>query len=352
MKPKLKLVKSQDKAQKKWFRQSSFSRMLFILTGVVLVQMILGWIWNKHSYSVIETFRVQTGSIETFMPIYGLIIRDESVVFLPRTGYVKPLVEEGKRVPVGKELFYVSSSPLQESGDSDESEEEKGFWESVPVIGGLFDEDTGHEEEEPLLAYEEKILSTNAGVVSFQLDGLEKYGPGNFFYMAQEDLKKNCDLDISENNHSFKGRINRGTPLAKIVDTYEWYFSVVLTEEQGAALGGQVGFYFDFAPQERVSGKLVEEFKKNSSHCFTWEITRELPDFYLHRIAKANLVYAQEEGIMLPLDALVRVEEVTGVYLLEAAGVVRFQEVQVKGKEGDMILVEGIDPNSQVIVNP
>ena len=54
----------------------------------------------------------------------------------------------------GEELYVARA--LQESGDSDESEEE--VLESVPVIGRLFDEDTGHEEEEPLLAAERFYL--------------------------------------------------------------------------------------------------------------------------------------------------------------------------------------------------
>lgn len=353
MKPKLKVIKNNNDKQRSWLKRKHLNRLLLVLGTVVLAQMVLGWVWSRYSYSVIETTRAETGFMESYLDIYGMISLEEEVVVVPRSGYFQPLVRDGKRVPVGKQLAIISSEP--KAKPPDEVEEEGNFWENLPVIGAYFNKENEEDDsyQEAMFSFEDYIIAPEAGIVSFQVDGFEQFGPGNYPYLKEEEIVSNLEKFQEKVELDLNGRLTRGTPLLRIIDNYRWYISVVVDEETAAFLKDlpQLGIYFDFAPEERVQGRLVEAYEEGLDFFLTWEITRQLPDFYLQRATKVKLSYARQEGIVLPRSAIIDREEAEGVYLLEA-GAARFQEVEIIQTDEEEALVEGLTHNCQVIINP
>lgn len=359
--------------------KKSIYYMLVIVTFFLLAQVLIGWVWRHFSQRGIDVVWVEEGSIVKSFPVEGMVTYEEEIITAPSPGYVYFQADMGKRVPVGKELAVLSGFPAEEEkvqADAETSEdiEKPGYIKSqFERFKRWFlygEEDIAEEDVEENLSNElqdedDEILSPGleltieapkAGIVLNVIDGWERYGPQKEFpYLEKGEFK-----EIEEGKERLKKEFDRGErvhtrdPLLKIVNNYRWYFSALVPAQYGELLskGASIKLSFSFAPGTEVAGEVIElNQRENGDYEVTWQITREVEDYYSYRWSSAEIIYEIIEGKKIPEESYIEQDGREGIFIVDR-GKVRFQEVEVMGEKEDHILIEELDYTNAVITTP
>lgn len=326
--------------------------ILLFLALFLLAQILTGWIWGMFGQRSIQTISAGEGSLEQTFPISGLVTFEEEIILSPRSGFVNYLIEEGSRVPVGVELARISDFPPEEAVSAADEEEQN----TTDYLMRFKDWFLGSEAAEDRSSFTPKngettIINPQAGLVSFNFDGWERFGPGSSFpYLTEEEFNEKP----SQEQHMGSGqKVSCFSPLLRIINNYTWYFSAVFPAASGEILAEQpqVLLYFSFSPDCPVIGEQVEVRKDGEVLQITWAINQHLENFYNQRWCQAEIVYGQIEGTMIPRNTLIEKDDKKGVYIIEK-GIISFCEVQILGEKEDLYLVENLDPHENVVLSP
>lgn len=317
----------------------------------LLMQILFGWIWGTPKENSIRTFLAEKGSIELKIPVSGLTSFDEEIVFSPAPGFIQYIVEEGFRVPAGVELARISESPVEETGSAVEEEEEgvSDYFSRLKewFLGG---DSTDGDSYEAVNA-PTSVISPQAGLVSLKIDGWEKFGPqAGFPYFTEEEFN---EKPSQEQYMGCGKKVDRYTPLLRIINNYTWYFSAVLPVSSGEIIAEKpsVLLYFSFAPDCPVTGEQVEAIREGDILKITWAISQFVENFFNQRWCSAEIIYGEVEGIKIPKSTLIEKDEQKGVYIVEKEHI-SYYEVVIIGEKDDYYLVENLEPYEKVVLNP
>ncbi len=347
---KLKKAKQRFQVHSGEGRRFDFSRLkqgfvfyvLLLLALVVIVQVGYHWLGEQFLAWRLQVVVAERGAMEQELIVDGLITRSEEVIRAPEHGVILELAEAGERVAVGKELARIGVTPEPQPPEQDQ---ENG------VEPG---ENPGDEEEtagnEPAPGDFEEIVtisSTEAGLLSYYLDGLEnREGP---YYMGSEEGKDDLPEISVTKEHD---RITAGEPLLKIVDNWEWHYNVTLPLHPGQKVTSEqeIKLAFDFYPGEKVTAELYhfEVDEDNNEVRLTYLIEKQVNGFDQVRYSQAELFYSRQEGVIVPAEAVFEKDQAKGVFV-NRGGRVAFQPVEVIASKSDQALVEGLEPQSLVI---
>ena len=330
--------------------------ILFSLASLLIVQMLIGWVWGPTGHSSLHTISAVESKVDVSFSIPGATSFKEEIVLAPCAGFVYYKIAGGERVPVDKELAIISAYPLAKEAEN-KSRDAVKMTETETSLQGFKEWFLGEKERQghvPFTSLQEevKIYAPAPGLVAMNFEGLEEYGPQHGFpYFSGEDLQnKVCPAESLCSGD----KVSRFQPLLKIIDNYYWYFSAVLPRDMGQLIAEkpEVKIFFSFAPETPVRGEQVElEEKEDGTLLATWRIGRELPGLYDRRCCKAEIVYEEKPGVLIPKSALVEAGGKQGVYLLEK-GAVRFQEVKLLLEKGEDVLVKNWEGQQRIIANP
>jgi len=331
-------------------RRFDFSRLkqgfvfyvLLLLALVVIVQVGYHWLGEQFLAWRLQVVTAEQGIMEQKQEVEGLITRSEKVITAPDHGVILDLAKAGERVPHGKELARIGITaephfPGRDEEEAENSEDNEGD-ENSPG-GDDFDPD----DFETVIT----ITGEEAGLLSYYIDGLEnREGP---FYIAAENL----DEKVPEGSVTAKyDRVMAGDPLLKIVNNWEWHYNIVMPLHPGQAIVSEreVELDFAFTSEGPVRAELyhteIDEGKNEVR--LTYLLEKQLPGFAEVRRAEAVLYYAQQEGVIVPAEAVFEKNRQTGVFI-NRGGRVAFQPVTVTARQDDRAMVEGLEPRSQVI---
>ncbi|RJX29044.1 MAG: hypothetical protein C4554_01610 [Dethiobacter sp.] len=325
--------------------------ILLSLALFLLVQILFGWIWGNVNQGAINTTLASEGFVNVSFTAAGITTYSEKVVPAPRSGFVYYQVAEGERVPVGKGLARITEFPLDE--EINEQNEEQGFTEYFQRIKNWFLGEKNEDYSYFFVTNEEvHVEAPLPGLVSFRVDGFEKFGPDTHFpYLTPQEFE---EKGPDEQNLDSGEKVFRLMPLLKLINNYYWYFSTVLTPELGQLVAEKprVKIYFSFAPDVPVWGEQVEAGKRDDGQLeITWYIDRELPGLFNQRWCSAEIVYKNLQGILVPKSALMEIDGKKGVYVLEK-GFIHFREITVLAERENDFLVKNLELYERLITKP
>lgn len=327
--------------------------LLIFLAIFLLAQVLVGWLLGYFGRASVETAILEEGSKDVKLGSEGVVTFEEEVVLAEETGYVYFKVSEGERVPRGKEIACILEQPVEESnGVLDEAAAAREHLEATKrwLLGEQAEEGTGRFSTWPKDA--KSVAAPSPGVVSFTIDGLEKYGPENGFPYPCQKADQN-ETTVQERKIKSGERIHRFMPLFKLINNYHWYYSTVLPVEKGEAIAelSEVKLRFSFDPDRVVTGRIVEAEQDEKAYKITWMIKQSLKNFERQRLVEAELIYDRLTGILVPASALIEKEGRHGAYVVNK-GLVEFQEVSVLGEKEGYYLVKQIEPHVRVVTSP
>ena len=332
--------------------------ILLLLALVILVQLGYHWLGEQFQSWRLGVIEAEQGNMQQQAEIRGIVTRDEKVITSPVDGFILHLATVGERVPVGFELARIgqlTTAEMQMLLDSAEPGPGEELWDRIQQYWQDVFPDEGSELSEtgenlPLFTSVVSIDCPHAGFVSYYLDSWEDRTQP--YYVNETE----SELEIPTGTYTVEGDlVQRGQPILKIVDNWQWYFSAVVPFHPGRMIAvlPQVELSFEFAPEEPVEAILIShEIDETAQEVrLTYQINRQLPGFDLVRLTYATLLYEQKSGIIVPEAAVFKKDNLTGVYLNQSGRVV-FVEITVAEKQDDNVMVEGLQPGSLIITRP
>lgn len=274
-------------------------RRLFSLLGFILLLIYVPALW-KWVFSVNhEIGVVKTATLEVKAPFEGILIRKETLLESPGTGIMIPTIQNGERVPKGREVASFIQSNMRDvvenyrqmeveilkrvvtefdsaagsqreiwesaietqikrltsvsnTGDLSQAEDLRGSVDRVLEArarymlesGSLADKLKNEKNELERLRSNvknsvESIISSESGVVLYKCDGYEdKYTAENRHSITFDDIEK----AMAEKNDQEKSltpaeiNVKENEPFGKIISNDEGWLSFRLKEKQGAEI--------------------------------------------------------------------------------------------------------------------
>ncbi len=297
-------------------RQES-SKLVIVVVKALFFLLCVQLIWSFFSGHFLS-FILKIEIVEEVFQEYcitaeGLLGFQERIVVAHTGGTLTWLREEGKRVAVGEPVAKTVSPRGEET----------------------------------------ILLAPVAGIFSPYTDGLEAlvyphrdWQPDKEAFLAFSPLLQ---------YYTSGQTIIAGVPLFKIVENFNWYYSLILTEKDSRKLSNNSNLWLDFFfAQEIIPVNSFRQIKlKGGSYLVIFSLSHDLEDFYRRRWEKARIVYRKERRVAIPTSALITREGKEGVLRL-VRSTIRFREVEVfkKNETKEKIIVEGLDPGWEIIKNP
>jgi putative membrane fusion protein len=342
----------------KTVRQAVVFYFLLLLALVILVQLGYHWLGEQFQSWRLGIIEAEAGYMQQKAEIRGIVTRDEMLITAPVDGVILQLAAAGERAPVGFELARIgqlTAAEMQMLVDSAEPGPGEELWERIQqywqdVFPEQDDDISDAGASPPIFNTIITIECPQAGFISYYLDSWEDRKQP--LYLPDEELETN----VPTGTYIMEGDlVQRGQPILKIIDNWQWYFSAVIPFHPGRMIAAleQVELTFEFAPGEPVEAKLISsELDETAQEVrLTYQIDKQLPGFDLLRLTTASLLYEQKSGIIVPEAAVFKKENLTGVYLNQGGRVI-FAEVTVLEKQEDYVMVEGLQPGSLIITRP
>ena len=360
-------------------RRFSFSRLkqaavfyiLLLIALVVIAQLGYHWLGGQFLAWRLQVVAAEPGVMELDVKAKGVITRKEEVIVSPADGLVLQMTAAGDRVAAGTILVKIGAISradllsIREQGEQgpidDLWRQLISYWQQVFTAENEDNEKLNQESDQDdpgqavydfgEVAFGEILFvyNENPGLLSYYIDGGEDLdGP---FYLSSEEGENLWEGSAVEEGDL----VEAGQPILKIVDNWQWFFSVVLPLDPGRALTRlpSVEIEFDFAPNEPVQAKLdhfeIDEFV--NSVRLTFVIEKQVTGFERERLSEASLLYERQQGIIVPAEALFEKNSSIGVYLNQGGRVV-FNPVTVIKSREEKVMVEGLAPCSLVISRP
>ncbi|WP_242939245.1 HlyD family efflux transporter periplasmic adaptor subunit [Tepidibacter thalassicus] len=407
------------KAKKKKKRKIRFNYVIILGVFIYIFLKLINNIFN----SVIPIATVEYGNLAESIEKSGVIIRNEKLIFSKASGQISYFVNEGKRIPKNEKIAEIEikkiNPKLKEKLDTlnrriegikinrDEEilkkdmekinrsihmlrseiknkiinkdikniqnlkedllyviDKKSLIWGEKSIVGKNL---KTLEEEKVIL--ENKInnsinlvLADEAGVVSFNADGLEEI----LKVSSLDKLDSEYLLNIKNNKNKIvkdNQTVEVGNPIAKIVNNHMWYIAVVLDKNEKDKFKVNKKVKIEKGKQT-FSGIVKYLYKdKLGKYIAVFEINEDKIDFYSQRVSDFKITYKRISGIKIPKNAITTKKGKKGVYVISETGNAVFKELKsILGENNEYVVlnytdikknrIDTVDLYDELILNP
>ncbi|SHG93339.1 putative membrane fusion protein [Anaerosphaera aminiphila DSM 21120] len=393
-------------------------KSLFLLIILVFILFLVNSTTNrlyKKNKTVFPTYTTYIDSINT----KGVAIFDEEVYTAKGSGIVLFNASEGEKVPVDFEIANINlmndtselkdelsqinaalSYKLNEEGKSvainDEVnvtkiQEDLKNKDLLKAISDINELDLNTQKNvsvsnltelmsssiEELTEEKEKLSSQIAksnisykadysGVVSFKIDGLEKYyTPENLGKLTIEYLDKHYKVS----DFKSETKVENKDYLFKLVNNLSYYVALKIDdfeELKDLKLGDQLNLEVD--GKEDILGQVVEINKEKKKGIIVLSVNTNFDELYSSRFHNFKIVLNEMKCFEIPKSAIIKRNSMAGVYVQEIQGLVRFVPIEsIKSLENSVYVSTGdkdsyitlsektyktITINDSIVINP
>lgn len=346
------------------FKQAVVFYLLLLIALVVIIQLGHHWLGDQFLSWRLQVVAAEPGVMQEEASVNGVITRLEKVIAAPAEGMILHLAVSGERFPAGTRLATIgvlSRAEMQALRGSEEREPDEDLWDQLTVYWQqVFNAEDDQENSAPHRdpgTFQELVAVYNEepGLLSTYIDGLENFH-GPYYPLPVESAAEEDDDQVNEGIYIEEGDlVDAGQPIMKIVNNWQWYFSLVLPLHPGRTLSGlpELEIIFAFSEQDAVPAILYhsEIDEQNQKVCLTYLIEKQLPGFDQVRFSAATLIYNRRQGIIVPEEAIFDKSGQIGLYLNQGGRVV-FQPVSVVQRQDGRAMVEDLEAYSMVITRP
>ncbi len=306
---------------------------LFIFLLILVYVAVLGW--NYLTREHVSIYEVNTSEISDDSPLYGFILRKETVVTAEDEGYINYYNPEGSRVGVGDVVYTLDKSgevssmleQIQDSSKSDTSisamrEEIAGFQNSFSpssyedVVDFKYDIENAIFEQSRDNLYANlnenlkqsgksknftKITAKKSGVISYSVDGYEgmkqkDITPGLFEEYGQVTAKQLQSSDT----------VDSGSPAYKLITDNDWSLVVRLDDSYYEQLK-TMDFVRVTIDKDDISFNASVKLFQNAGENFARLSTSRYLERYLHdRFLKIEFSLKSASGLKIPNSAILQ----------------------------------------------
>ena len=191
--------------------------------------------------------------------------------------------------------------------------------------------------EEKISKYNFSYLTEFSGIVSYKIDGNEEY-------FDIKDLDKFTYKYLNK-NYNFKNlemetRVKNGDPLFKILNNLNWKVACTISNVSNISnynIGDSVKI--QIPDIEDIYGT-VEKINKDDSHAvIIISLDRYFENMYSNRIHEGKIIVNKTKGFEIPKSTLIERNNLTGVYVQEIRGLVKFVPVDIVSESSDTVFI-------------
>ena len=191
--------------------------------------------------------------------------------------------------------------------------------------------------EEKISKYNFSYLTEFSGIVSYKIDGNEEY-------FDIKDLDKFTYKYLNKNfnfkNLEMETRVKNGDPLFKIMNNLNWKVACTISNVSNIAnynLGDSVKI--QIPDIEDIYG-VVEKINKDENHAvIIISLDRYFENMYSNRIHEGKIIVNKTKGFEIPKSTLIERNNLTGVYVQEIKGLVKFVPVDIVSESSDTVFI-------------
>ncbi len=392
---------SQTRVQKKKRKKKAILILLIFLVIYLIISSIPLIFGNPYK-TILPKDDILFHKIEG----QGVLIKEEYVSFAEGNGQVDRIVKEGERVAVGEEVARISllndtsglkqelmeveqkidtlskSNRQVESAANDKTKLEDIQNNIVDNIQNSINEGNFldvHKAKEEILIYNGKLnnvskentllnqsieslketkksliekidknniryYSRDSGLVSYEIDGYE-----NIFLPHDFENYTYDNLNIDENTkNEIQNRISVGTPVFKIINNFEWYLAIKITNAKDIE-GYRIGQAITVEVEDKeIRGNITAINTTGNKAVVVVKFKDYLHELYNLRFTDAKITKEKIESYKIPVKTVFDYEGQKGVYIKEINGIVKFKPVNVIDVIGDYAYIEKGDINGLI----
>ncbi len=310
--------------RKKRLKKAAFARKIRVFLGRLLflatAGILLFWggrqIYDFCLVHAIQTKPARMGNLSITYSAQGIILRSETVVKSPGPGRLIPLVLEGKRIRAGTVVARLESLP--------------GLVNSQEV---------------------KELRAPQAGLVCYHIDGWEGIlAPDNWKRLDPLFLFNNFTAAQSE---AVPETVQAGDPAFKIIDNLVNPCLILkVDKDQLSTFESGDKVELKWGEAKKGKGRVLAWTRKSDALLVTVELLETNAVLPCSRTFQFQVTSQKYKGIIVPARSLTtRNEKEIGVFIASPVGF-KFQKVEIVGRLGDQVAVQGINPGTEVVLNP
>ena len=297
-------------------KKIKYYRLIFFL---VIFWFLGNSIYNFVLNLMVQTELVEQGVIEKKFATEAYVLRDEIVITAPATGRVNLLVEPGQKVHKDMPILEIHTS------------------------GG-----TSLQAGRPIV-----VQAPVSGVLSCIIDGGEElFNPREF---ANLDSEKIQSIKIKAIDNTQKDMVEKGSRYCKIINNLanvQLYLEFPLNLFTEPIKKGQLLELVFTRLDKRLSAPIIDLKGIGNTAQVLVNVPETWYSLFNVRIEPVEIILEKGNGILIPKKALVEKENgEIGVYWVRK-GFVFWQEVDIISENNDRFLVNGLEPYTEIILNP
>ncbi|MDY3903125.1 HlyD family efflux transporter periplasmic adaptor subunit [Peptoniphilus sp.] len=201
--------------------------------------------------------------------------------------------------------------------------------------------------EERISKYNYSYVTEFSGIVSYKIDGNEDYFKiDNLDKFTYKYLDKNYNFKSLE----METKVKNGDPLFKIINNLNWKVACTINNVSQITnynIGDSVKI--QIPDIENLYGN-VEKINKDKDHAvIIVSLDRYFENVYSNRIHDGKIIVNKTKGFEIPKSTLIDRNNLTGVYVQEIKGLVKFVPVEIVNENSDNVFIN--KGNKQSVIN-
>ncbi|CDZ74966.1 hypothetical protein ING2D1G_0807 [Peptoniphilus sp. ING2-D1G] len=189
----------------------------------------------------------------------------------------------------------------------------------------------------------------NSGVVSFLIDNLEeKYASKDFDKYTYDYINKNLNAKAND----AKTRVEINEPLFKLINNLNYYIAIPIKDLKNIG-SPEEGDYLTFNSNlgAELKGKVIKINTSKNGNVVILYLNSQFDKIYRNRINDFSLILRDEKCFEIPNSAIIKRDNLFGVYVQEIHGLVRFMPIKViRPLEHSSYISKG-DKNSYISID-
>lgn len=193
--------------------------------------------------------------------------------------------------------------------------------------------------------------SSKAGIVSYQLDGLE-----DIFTVNKIDEYKPSDfriIEVNKTNLAEKKEVKYGEPVYKIINNFTWNMMTEIDAKDMDKLEeGKIIYIRINNGDKKIISRIVKLAKKNDKYFMILKLTEYFHEYYNERYLDVQIIKNTFEGLMIPNKSITEKDGIKGVYIKDISGIVKFRPIKILTSDDEHTIVsEGVGNYSLIELN-
>lgn len=191
--------------------------------------------------------------------------------------------------------------------------------------------------EDKISKYNFSYVTEFSGIVSYKIDGNEDYfKTDNLDKFTYKYLNKNYNFKSLE----METKVKNGDPLFKIINNINWKVACTINNVSQITnynIGDSVKI--QIPDIENLYGN-VEKINKDKDHAvIIVSLDRYFENMYSNRIHDGKIIVNKTKGFEIPKSTLIDRDNLTGVYVQEIKGLVKFVPVDIVNENSDNVFI-------------